>query len=76
MRVTKEGVAFFELDLDLKDPESNVYLYKARPGGSRQGRALGGVLRSWGRGRGVTEHTGVSPKSPRHSCLESGRTLV
>ncbi|XP_014388875.1 PREDICTED: immunoglobulin-like and fibronectin type III domain-containing protein 1 [Myotis brandtii] len=28
MRVTKEGVAFFELDLDLKDPESNVYLYK------------------------------------------------
>ncbi|XP_059533884.1 immunoglobulin-like and fibronectin type III domain-containing protein 1 [Myotis daubentonii] len=28
MKVTKEGVAFFELDLDLKDPESNVYLYK------------------------------------------------
>ncbi|KAM7049868.1 immunoglobulin-like and fibronectin type III domain-containing protein 1 [Molossus nigricans] len=28
MKVTKEGVAFFELDLDLKDPESNIYLYK------------------------------------------------
>ncbi|XP_016067059.1 PREDICTED: immunoglobulin-like and fibronectin type III domain-containing protein 1 [Miniopterus natalensis] len=28
IKVTKEGVAFFELDLDLKDPESNVYLYK------------------------------------------------
>lgn len=37
MKVTKEGVAFFELDLDLKDPESNVYLYKVRLAGRWQG---------------------------------------
>lgn len=39
MKVTKEGVAFFELDLDLKDPESNVYLYKVWLGGRWQGSA-------------------------------------
>ncbi|XP_037353624.1 immunoglobulin-like and fibronectin type III domain-containing protein 1 [Talpa occidentalis] len=28
IKVTKEGVATFDLELDLKDPESKVYLYK------------------------------------------------
>ncbi|XP_054569126.1 immunoglobulin-like and fibronectin type III domain-containing protein 1 [Eptesicus fuscus] len=49
MKVTKEGVAFFELDLDLKDPESNVYLYKdgemipysSESHGKRSARRLG-----------------------------------
>ncbi|XP_036091271.1 immunoglobulin-like and fibronectin type III domain-containing protein 1 [Rousettus aegyptiacus] len=28
MRVTKDGIATFDLELDLKDPESKIYLYK------------------------------------------------
>lgn len=30
IRVTKEGVATFDLELDLKDLESKIYLYKVR----------------------------------------------
>lgn len=31
IRVNKEGVATFDLELDLKDLESKIYLYKVRP---------------------------------------------
>lgn len=30
IKVSKEGIATFELDLDLKDSNSKIYLYKVR----------------------------------------------
>lgn len=48
IKVTKEGVAFFELDLDLKDPESNIYLYKVRLEGPPKGEGSGRVCRCCG----------------------------
>jgi hypothetical protein len=44
IRVTKDGVATFDLELDLKDLESKIYLYKVR----RHGQGMGqGDRRSW-----------------------------
>lgn len=43
VRVNKEGSQ--RLELDLKSPESKIYLYKVRRGASR--RVLAGLLLAW-----------------------------
>lgn len=50
--VNKEGVASFEMELDLKDPQSKVSLCKVRLGASERGGLSRGGCRSWGRGLG------------------------
>lgn len=53
MTITKEGIATFELELDLKDSDSKIYLYKVSleepPRGKGSGRAAAGP---WGRNLG------------------------
>ncbi|XP_023382530.1 immunoglobulin-like and fibronectin type III domain-containing protein 1 [Pteropus vampyrus] len=41
IRVTKDGIATFDLELDLKDPESKIYLYKVRLEGPLTGEDSG-----------------------------------
>lgn len=48
--VTKDGIATFDLDMDLKDPESKIYLYKVRLEGPLTGEGSGRAMQVLGAG--------------------------
>ena len=63
VRVNKEGIATFGLELDLKSPESKIYLYKVSLG-HRGGGLAGLLLARGGSVRGMVRTRAVGP-APR-----------
>lgn len=76
MRVTKDGIATFDLELDLKDPESKIYLYKVRLEGPHWGRLWPGRAGPGGRNCGSPASPCWSPRvvgpAPHSACLGLG----